>query len=249
MRIIDNFEVLMQHMDFVDPNDRYIVHIMRRPKDCKALTNTLGSNEAQRLIRTYYIDNREYLETKIPAIKELCKSCNARAYLIVQPKNNFDCLLNLGKKILETIQERNYSVKPEHLLRQAYCEHHKSRKKLWIVDLDREEMVERWIQKDNGEQKLWCREWTLKSVLEFIRESVSAIGRNPEDVYVVPTKNGWHIITPPFNLQEAQTRCRLLFEGRKKLPLKDEKTIIEYEERTGWLHKDGMTVLFHIVED
>ena len=145
MRVIDNFEVLMAHMDFVDPNDRYIVHIMRRPKDCKALTNTLGSNEAQRRIRTYYIDNIEYLRAKIPAIKELCNSCHARAYLIVSPKDNFDCLLNLGKKILETIQMKNYSVKPEHLLRQAYCENHKSRKKMWILDLDNDSMIESWV--------------------------------------------------------------------------------------------------------
>ena len=69
MRVIDNFDVLMAHMDFVDTNDRYIVHIMRRPKDCKSLTNALGSNEAQRLIRTYYIDNLDYLRAKIPAIK------------------------------------------------------------------------------------------------------------------------------------------------------------------------------------
>lgn len=32
---IDNFDILMQHMDFIDPNDRYIVHVLRRPKDCK----------------------------------------------------------------------------------------------------------------------------------------------------------------------------------------------------------------------
>ena len=43
---IDNFEILMNHMDFVDPNDRYIVHIMRRPKDCAQLKNKLGSIKA-----------------------------------------------------------------------------------------------------------------------------------------------------------------------------------------------------------
>ena len=30
------------------------------------------------------------------------------------------------------------------------------------------------------------------------------------------TKQGIHIITPPFNLQSAQKKCGLMFEGRKK---------------------------------
>ena len=260
---IDNFEVLMQHMDFIDKNDRYIVHILRRPKDCKALTNMLGSNEAQRLIRTYYIDNIDYLKSKISAIKELCQSCNARAYLIVAPKDNFECLLNLGKKILETIQMKNYSVKPEHLLRQAYCENHKSRKKQWVIDLDNDSMVERWIQRNYGGNVLQERVWTVGEVVAFIQNQVVSIGKNPDDVYKIPTRNGWHIITPPFNLQAAQEGCRLMYEGNKKMPVKceciflapgdkgytgspglDKRYFVEEKETTGWLHKDGMTLLY-----
>ena len=131
---IDNFNIIREHLDFIDSKlDRYVIHILRRPKDLtQDMKNTFGSNESQRLIKTYYVDSIEYFDRKIPAIKELCIANNARAYIIVQPKDNFECLLNLGKKILDTIQNRNYSVKPEHLLRQAFCETHKTRKKLWI---------------------------------------------------------------------------------------------------------------------
>ena len=253
----------MSHMDFVSPNDRYIVHVMRRPKDCKALANTLGSNEAQRLIRTYYIDNLDYLKNKIPTIKELCESCNARAYLIVSPKDNFDCLLNLGKKILETIQMQNYSVKPEHLLRQAYCENHKSRRKQWVIDLDNDSMTETWIEHNFGGNAFREKRWTVNGVLSFVQHRVALIGKNNEDVSKIPTRNGCHIITPPFNLQEAQKECRLMFEGVKKMPVKcesrmlskveegytgtpglDRRYMIEEKETTGWLHKDGMTLLY-----
>ena len=263
MQEIDNFELLMSHMDFVDPNDRYIVHIMRRPKDCKALAKTLGASEAQRLIRTYYVDNIEYLHRKIPAIKELCNSCNARAYLIVQPKDNFECLLNLGRKILDTIQLKNYSVKPEHLLRQAYCENHHSRKKLWILDLDKDQMIERKIYNNFGGKILCCKEWTLESVMEMVKRLVEETGHRGDDVYTVPTKNGWHIVTPPFNISKANEECSMLYEGSRARPVKcerhflkqgdegyarspglDEKYDIEYEQQVGWLHKDGMTLLY-----
>lgn len=244
---IDNFDILMQHMDFVEPNDRYIVHIMRRPKDCKAIANSLGANEAQRLIRTYYIDNLDYMKAKIPAIKELCKSCNARAYLIVSPKDNFDCLMNLGQKILDTIRCRNYSVKPEHLLRQAYCENHKSRNKQWVLDLDNDEMTE-CFSDSNGHPN-GSKTWTVDEVMKIVKDELETCGKDPSLAYTIPTRNGIHIITPPFNLQSANKKCSMLFEGCKKVPVELvwtglETYDIKHKQVTGWLHKDGMTILY-----
>ena len=245
---IDNFDILMQHIDFVDSNDRYIVHIMRRPKDCKELTNNLGANEAQRLIRTYYIDNLDYMKAKIPAMKELCKSCNARAYLIVSPKDNFDCLMNLAQKTLDTIRNKNYTVKPEHLLRQAYCENHKSRNKQWVLDLDNDEMTEYLVDKNghpNGNKV-----WTKEEVMEIVQEELKACGKDPTLAYIAPTRNGIHIITQPFNLQSANKKCGMIFEGCKKFPVELNWTGLEtyeikHKQVTGWLHKDGMTLLYY----
>ena len=231
---IDNFDIIKKHLDFKSPLDRYIVHILRRPKDCEELSNQLGSNEAQRLIRTYYIDSLEYFEKKIPAMKELCHSCNARAYIIPQVKDNFECLLNLGKKIFDTIQNKNYSVKPEHLIRQAYCEYHKSRKKVWILDLDDKEMYG----------------WKLEQVVELVKKWLKEAGKSEDDMYVVPTKHGHHIITSPFNLQATNKECDMMFEGVKKFIRQDFDKIVGkgtdgYEQRTGWLHKDGSTLLYY----
>lgn len=242
--MIDNFDKLINYIDFKEPTDRYIVHILRRPKDIKNLQNQLGSNEAQRLIRTYYIDSKEYFKAKVSAIKELCHSCNARAYLIVSPKDNFECLLNLGKKVLDTIQNKNFSVKPEHLLRQAYCENHKTRRKLWILDLDNDEM--------HG--------WTVDKVVALVKSELKDIEekckktshkyttRLEDQVIVVPTRNGCHVITPPFNLNHALSKCEMMYEGVKTFIERVDSGPGEYKEvkhkRVGWLHKDGMTLLF-----
>lgn len=249
---IDNFDILMQHMDFIDPNDRYIVHVLRRPKDCKQLKNELGSNEAQRLIRTYYIDNIDYMKAKVPAIKELCRSCNARAYLIVSPKDNFDCLMNLGQKVLETIRNKNYSVKPEHLLRQAYCENHKSRKKQWVIDLDNDEMTEYLYNKENDFPES-SKEWKVNDVYSLVQDMLKDCGKDPNDAYIVQTRNGCHIITPPFNLVAAQKKCGMMFEGQKKVPYEIDYVApyveeVKHKEVTGWLHKDGMTLMYAIVD-
>ena len=223
--IIDNFDIIRSHLDFIDTKlDRYVVHILRRPKDLsKEMKNALGANESQRLIKTYYIDSLEYFDKKKEAIKELCRANNARAYIIVQPKDNFECLLNLGEKILETIRNKNYSVKPEHLIRQAYCEWHKTRKKQWILDLD----------EDNVDA---MQGWTLEKVKSLVIEQLKAIGKNENDMYVVKTRHGHHIITSAFNLQDGMKKCNMLYEGEKN-------------GRVGWLHKDGMTVLYMETKD
>lgn len=213
--VIDNFDIIRQHLDFVDPKlDRYIIHILRRVKDIpEEIKNSLGSRESQRLIRTYYVDSIEYFDRKKDAIIELCRANNARAYIIVQPKDNFECLINLGQKIFETIRLNNYSVKPEHLIRQAYCGSHKTRKKQWVIDLDNDEMYG----------------WTVQEVKNLIIEELRKIQelqtrKDPrkyttwleDSVYEVPTKHGVHLITPPFNLESAQKICPMLFEGSRK---------------------------------
>lgn len=218
--MIDNFNVIREHLDFIDTKlDRYIIHILRRPKDLTdEMKNILGSNESQRLIRTYYVDSIEYFDRKIPAIKELCIANHARAYIIVQPKDNFECLLNLGENIFKTIRNKNYSVKPEHLVRQAFCEWHKTRKKQWVIDLDEDDLDA-------------MQGWTLEKAIDLVKRHLVAVGKDPNEMYVVDTKHGHHIITSPFNLQKAYEECSMLYEGFK-------------DGKTGWLHKDGMTLLF-----
>lgn len=245
---IDNFDIFRKHLTFIDKTDRYIIHILRRPKDCKPGENRLGSNEHQRLIRTYYIDNIDYFNKKEVAIKDLCHANNARAYILPQVRNNYECLLNLGEKVLETIRLGNYSAKPEHLLRSAYCEYHKSRAKRWILDLDVDCMTE-YLSDDKGYPE-GKKEWTVEEVLSTVQGNLVACGKNPNLAYVVPTKSGHHIVTDPFDLQKAYSKCRMMFEGEKIFNTDIKYTGPgEYElvskKINGWLHKDGMSLLYY----
>ena len=290
---IDNFDLIRSHLDFIDTKlDRYVVHILRRTKDISPeMKNLLGANESQRLIKTYYVDSLEYFDRKREAIKELCKANNARAYIIVQPKDNFECLLNLGQKIFATIQNKNYSVKPEHLIRQAYCEWHKTRKKQWILDLDDKEMYG-WTRDEVRDLVKSCLDADAKkSKNKKSKKKKDKDKAQKKTLYDVPTKHGMHIITSPFNLQEASKKCAMLYEGAKKgnelqdlldqLILTDTKELakadwaahrlhpfncIEWLNKNfsngdhlfrmrkalesklhdipGWLHKDGMTILY-----
>lgn len=250
--VIDNFKIFRRHLTFLEKTDRYIVHIMRRPKDLKGIPQMaeIGANEHQRLLRTYYIDSLDYFDKKTPAIKELCRTNIARAYILPQVRNNFECLLSLGEKVLETIRLGNFSVKPEHLLRSAYCEYHKSRDKQWILDLDSDCMIEYRYQVNYGGSSFSKKEWTVDDVLGLVRKSLTDCGKDPSLAYVVQTKSGHHIVTSPFNLQQAEKECSMMFEGEKQFVVDKVWTGISSYDLTrkklvGWLHKDGMSLLYY----
>ena len=246
---INNFDIFLDKLTFETDFDRYIVHVLKRVKDEDV--RLYGASDKNRLIKTFYVSSREYLERKIPVIKDLCGSNCARAYILPQVRNNLDCLINLAKLTLDNLQ--NPTQKPDHLVRSAYCGNHKSRDKRWIIDLDGDSMIERSYD-PTSPTEIKCREWTLTKVVDLVREQLSKIGKDPDSAYVVPTVHGAHVVTSPFNLQETFTRCNLMFEGERK----DVSDVVwtgpgEYELRrkkiTGWLHKDGMSLLYCNLKD
>ena len=246
---IDNFDIFRKNLTFKEKTDRYIVHILRRPKDLvqDPSMKAIGSNEHQRLLRTYYIDSVEYFDAKIPAIKELCTTNRARAYILPQVRNNYECLLSLGEKVLETIRLGNFSAKPEHLLRSAYCEYHKSRDKRWILDLDDDCMTEFVFNSTSTE--VVEKTWSVDEVMKLVKENLAVCGKDPNLAYVVKTKSGHHIVTSPFNLQAAFKQCSMMFEGEKKVVSAVEWTgpgefELKRKSIVGWLHKDGMSLLY-----
>ena len=170
--------------------------------------------------------------------------------------------------MLETIRLGNFSVKPEHLLRSAYCEYHKSRDKQWILDLDDDCMIEYRHSVNYGGQTLTTRKWTVEEVLELVRENLKSCNKDPNLAYVVKTKSGHHIVTSPFNRQKAAEACNLIYEGEKSFVTKceryelhrgdpgytgsiglDTKYKIERTKLVGWLHEDGMSLLFLDFDD
>jgi len=239
---IDNFDIFLKHLTFETEFDRYVIHVLKRVKDEK--NRLYGASDTNRLIKTFYVSSREYLERKIPVIKDLCISNNARAYILPQVRNNFDCLVNLAKITLDNLQ--NPTQKPDHLVRSAYCGNHKSRDKRWILDLDEDSMTE-YIY--DGKSEVRKRTWTLESVMGLVSEQLLKIGKDPNDAYVVKTRSGCHIVTPPFNQMDAFKKCNLMFEGERKDVHKVSWTGPgEYELKSkttiGWIHKDGMSLLF-----
>ena len=238
---IDNFDLIRSHLTFESDLDRYIVIILKRSKDENG--RKYGVNETNRRIKTFFISSVDYFNKKIPVIKDLCESNNARAYILPQVRNNKECLINLMKITLENLE--NPTIKPDTLITSAFSGTHTSRDKRWIIDLDDSNMTEY----PNGNNPKLIKTWTFEQVEDVIKKMLKDCGKSENDYYVVPTVHGKHIVTSPFDLVQAQKLCPMLYQGvQNKMTELVSTGPGEYDYKhtdiTGWLIKDGMTLLY-----
>jgi hypothetical protein len=132
----------------------------------------LGSNSY--IVKTYYISSIEMLEFYYPEIICLSDFHNARAGINLNKRSFENIAFNTLKKVTDQIMNKDYkSVRKSY---NSVCGIHSATKsdKKWIIDID---------------------------VIEY-SEVQSVINTIPSDVYIdtLPTKNGYHVITKPFNL-------------------------------------------------
>jgi len=243
--MIDNFDIIRSHLTFESDYDCYIVHVLKRAKDDKC--KSYGVNDTNRLLKTFYIVSLEYFDLKVPVIKDLCDSNCARAYILPQVRNNEDCLKELLKIVVDNLS--NPTIKPDHLIRSAYCGYHGSRDKKWILDLDDDNMIEYKRSTGFPYDQVSARKWTPDEVLELVKKCLVAVCKSEDDAWMIPTKSGHCLVTSPFNLAAAHNHCTMLFQGVTKMQTGIKHTGQGkcepiHKDINGWLIKDGMAMLY-----
>lgn len=201
MQTVDNIDIIRDRiLKFDRKGVFYVVHILKRKKD-KNADFAVGDDDA-RLIKTYYIDSMERFDRKISQIKNLCFLNNARAYILPQRRYRLDTNRAMLKCVVDNID--NEGIHYDHILRSSVCGCHKSDRKLWVIDCDKDGDSAKWKKMlddmEVGE--------TVDDVFErYVNANVEDIKRlidkgdgkySSDDVFVIPTRNGKHIITPPF---------------------------------------------------
>ncbi len=177
--MINNLELIKPLLSFPDTDTFYHLQVLKRKKEHP----NLGSNSY--CVKTYYIRSIEYLDNKIPEIISLCNFHDARACINLNSRSFVRIAFQMLRKITDQIMSKDFKA-----ARKAYESvvgtYSNETNKKWIIDIDR---------KDGGAHGNWMRE-KLKSLKPNCGE---------DKVYaVLPTKNGYHLITSPFNIQEAR---------------------------------------------
>lgn len=173
----NNFEQISKLLKFDSEDDFYHLQIIKRKKEHKEL----GSNSY--VVKTYYIRSLEYLEQKREEIIALCEHHNARACINLNRRSFERIAYHMMRKVVDQIMNKDWKS-----VRKAYesvCGAHSNEKeKRWIIDCDFK---------------------MEEAVVESTRKYLSTL--NPvgdKFIATIPTKNGFHIITKPFNVSEAR---------------------------------------------
>lgn len=207
MHTIDNFDKIREHLKFDKPGDIYVVHVMFRVKDLRNDADKqmyLSHEETQRLIKTYYVDSLEYFDRKRPAMIDLANQNKARVYFTMTRKNRITCNRIILKKLVDEVDNPN--VRYDHLIRSAVCGCHISDYKWWTLDVDNDTEVdyENW---DGTKEKVKLVDMKEKILSQLWKLVDATKTRSGLEIFEVPTKNGCHIMTPPFN------RSKMAFLG------------------------------------
>jgi hypothetical protein len=178
--IIDNFFQIANLLKFENEGDFYFVQVLQRKKDHKG-ERVGGSNNSSRLIKAYYVHSLDSLANYREEIIKLCEVFGARAYINLNRRNAKDVALELLAEIAHNIKSGH-----NNYLYRAYStvcgRHHSDKDKTWVVDIDFDKPI-------INSRKL------MLTLAELEPTGNKVIAQ-------IPTKNGVHLITKPFNSQK-----------------------------------------------
>lgn len=174
----NNFEQIRDLLKFKE-DYFYFIQIIQRSKE----TPDLGSSN--RVIRSYNISSLEKFDKNKDEMIKLCEAFNARAYIHLNRRKWSKIALECLRHNAELIANEQYDgIKSsfETIIGRNNCEPRES--KTWIIDIDMNDLE-------------------VVNKIERIINSIEPIDRTVTKLmYTIPTKNGFHMITRPFNRAE-----------------------------------------------
>ena len=173
--MINNLEIIKPLLNFSEHGDFYMLYVFKRKKDQPE--GERDNHQSVRTIKTYCIESIDHLELRYSEIKELCEIFKARAYIHVQKQNHKNVSLNMLSSLAERIRD---GVSNQKGLFDSVVGQIKTQEKRWIVDID--------VTDFNTVTE-------LSQFINYLRPE----GKKIEAV--IPTKNGWHLITGRFDVK------------------------------------------------
>jgi hypothetical protein len=194
--MINNLKKLKKILEF--KNDWfYEVLIMKRRKD----TGNDEMSKPVKVIKTYMITSIDHLDSKMDEIIMLSEQFNARAYINPQPYS----LNKLGFKIIETTlsmlqnKNTNYNGVVSKAIGSMGAE-----VKRWVIDID-------FVNAD-------------QTAINRISTVINDCAPDGDNILLnIPTANGVHLITRPFNTQHFITQQDVYYKAAIK---KDNPTLL-----------------------
>lgn len=175
--MINNFDLIRQYLDFTNEGDFYFLQIISRRKDNPQL------DKAQRVYKTYYITSIEHFDRIKEEIIHFCEYFKARAYIHFTKRNKETIAKKMTAEVVSRYfnNERNFAY-----LYDTMCGQCAESPKTWIIDVD----------KIDG--------YSIEDLICLYTNKLKECKPDDDDkvIAIIPTKNGAHIITKPFNVNQ-----------------------------------------------
>ena len=189
--MIDNFELIKPLLEFPNDDTYYHLQILRRGKDHPKLP------AANRMIKAYFICSLESLDYVEDEVKKLCEFFKARAYINLTPKSIKKTAMLQIKYLAQRVYEGDY--KKIWKSWNTCAGEIKGEKPRWIVDIDHN-------VDDPNLEPAWGAiadfiDYECEPIIHPFGESII-----PKVIIDIPTKNGVHLITTSFNLQQFKEK-------------------------------------------
>lgn len=181
--MVNNFKQIKELLTWNSSDDYYFLQILQRKKDHRDNMKVNGCNNNSRLVKAYYVRSLDYLDFIEPEIISLYELFNARAGINLNKRSFEKTALQHLKLVTDNIINSNYDKVYKTYSSAAGKFSHDNNKK-WIIDLDGEE--------ENSFDYIY----NMNEVIY----NIEPIGE--KTICRVPSKNGSHLITSPFNLQK-----------------------------------------------
>lgn len=179
--MINNINLILPLLTFNNPDEFYMLYVFKRKKDQPE--GEKENSQSVRTIKTYCIKSYEYLEKRMPEIIQLCEMFKARAYIHINKQTHQNISLLMLERLAQRI--RNGVLNQVNLFDSVVGELH-SVEKRWIVDVDSIE---------DGYN------YTILAIINSCQPEGEKL------ITIIPTLNGNHFITKPFNTAEFAKLC------------------------------------------
>jgi len=175
--MIDNFEIIKPMLKFESEDDFYFVQILQRKKDNP--DGAHGNNNSTRLIKAYYINSTEHLDSLKDEMIFFANHFNARVGLNLNKRSYEKTAFNTLKKVAEVMHNKDFQM-----VKRAWntsCGIHNGTDKIWLLDIDQIDME------------------YVNQVKMFVNGVFPQIDKI---LGLIPSKSGFHLITKGFDLRD-----------------------------------------------
>jgi hypothetical protein len=175
--MVNNFNTIKEHLIFPNERSFYFVQILKRKKENPEMkTYSLP-------VESFYIFSNEQFERVMPHIIEKCEQNRARAYIKMNTLDANSVGLEAISVLTQELRQGNWkSLSKAFNSACGICGKQDGTEKLYLVDIDEQDYSK------------------VVEVEEYIN-SLNPVDNRYKIKMVVPTKNGWHLLSTGFDMQ------------------------------------------------